>query len=57
MVTNRMIHPTAQSNAVIASEGLFIMRTFHCIFALYMEKLYQITKYKSEVLAPKSGMK
>lgn len=33
------------------------MRSLHFIFALSVEKLYQITKYKSEVLAPKSDMK
>lgn len=57
IVMNRKIHPTAQNNTVIISEGLVIMRSFQCIFALSTEKLYQITKYKSEVIAPKSGMK
>lgn len=57
MVMNRMVHPKAQGNTMIISEGLVIMRSLHFIFALSVEKLYQITKYKSEVLTPKSDMK
>lgn len=57
MVMNRMVHSKAQGNTMIISEGLVIMRSLHFIFALSVEKLYQITKYKSEVLTPKSDMK
>lgn len=49
-----MLLHTAHSSAVITSEGLVIMRAFHCIFH---GKMCQTPKYKSEVLAPKSGIK